>query len=116
MPLSYVVIDQEEVLGKCFNQTHLSSTGQRDRRGNVRKIEWEVFQMISEKKGEIEVRVAAGGAPKAMRYNAEVSLVNPKISRRSDVKNIGDSGEMNKVARNKFYLLVDAVEVKGGVQ
>ncbi|HFD3597257.1 TPA: hypothetical protein ACF3TY_002749, partial [Enterococcus faecium] len=61
-----------------------------------------------------EVRVAVGGAPKAMRYNAEVLLANPRISRRADVRNIGNDGETNKIARNRFYLLVDRVEVKGG--
>ena len=49
-----------------------------------------------------------------MRYNAEVLLANPRISRRADVRNIGNDGETNKIARNRFYLLVDRVEVKGG--
>ena len=31
MGLSYVAISQEEVLGKCFNQKHVGSTGERDR-------------------------------------------------------------------------------------
>ncbi|BDW38432.1 hypothetical protein ABI013_12400 [Enterococcus faecium] len=114
MGLSYVAISQEEVLGKCFNQKHVGSTGERDHRGNMKKVEWEIFQMNSEKMGEIEVRVAVGGAPKAMRYNAEVLLANPRISRRADVRNIGNDGETNKIARNRFYLLVDRVEVKGG--
>ncbi|OTO05118.1 DUF961 family protein [Enterococcus sp. 5B3_DIV0040] len=115
MGLRYVAIDQIEVLGKVWNQTHDRSDGPRNNRG-VRRIETEIFQMNSEKMGMIEVRVPIGAAPKAMRYNAEVLLVNPRVSFNPTSQNLGRNGETNRIINDNFYLLADRVEVKGGQQ
>lgn len=116
MGLTYVVIDQNEVLGKVWNQQHLRSDGPRNNRGVIRRVETEIFQMNSEKMGLIEVRVPSGGAPKAMRYNVEVLLANPRVSFAPNSKNLGRDGENNRIVRDNFYLLADRVEVKGGQQ
>ncbi|EGO8423957.1 MULTISPECIES: DUF961 family protein [Enterococcus] len=116
MGLSYVVIDQKEVLGKVWNQSHIRSDGPRNNRGAVSRVETEIFQMNSEKMGMIEVRVPSGGAPKAMRYNAEVLLANPRVSFAPNSQNLGRNGEVNRIINDNFYLLADRVEVKGGQQ